>query len=89
MKREFAIVRVKKQVVASWEFPFTHDEVDESPLAGPLDEVLVAKLDAAVGRFPFARRTKDGRRAWTICAPGRGEIDVWFTTASSSRATRR
>jgi hypothetical protein len=83
MIREFSILRVKKQVLASWEFPLTVDEVDESPLAGPFDEVTADRLFRAVGTFPFARRMRDGRKAWAIEAPKRGSMDVWRTSDGS------
>jgi hypothetical protein len=82
MIREFSIVRVKK-ATAAWEFPLSFDELRECPLAGPFDEVLATRLDQALGRFPFARRTRDGRRAWRICAPGRGTVEAWVTSDGS------
>lgn len=78
-EREFTILRAKKQVIG-WEFPLTLEELAESPFAGPFDEVMMRRLDVACGSFPFAQRTHDGRRAWRIATPGRGEIDVWLTS---------
>ena len=82
MHREFAIVRVKAEV-AKWEFPLAWDEVTTSPLAGPFSQLDQLRLDVAVGCFPFARRTGDGRRAWRIRAQGSGEIEVWVTSDGS------
>jgi hypothetical protein len=82
MLREFAIVRVKK-VAAGWEYPIAFDEVRDCPLAGGFDELTKARLDLAIGQFPFARRTGDGRRAWTIEAPSRGSITAWLTSDGS------
>jgi hypothetical protein len=79
--REFSIVRVKSQV-RGWEFPFNLDECVQSPLAGALDDGLSRKLDLACGHLPFARRTHDGRRAWSLMT-SRGELDVWFTSDGS------
>lgn len=83
MIREFAIIRVKRQVLESWEFPLTVDEVDESPLAGPFDQVTADRLYRAIGTFPFARKTRDGRKAWTVAAPKRGELEAWLTSDGS------
>ncbi|MEW5739052.1 MAG: hypothetical protein AB1938_09000 [Myxococcota bacterium] len=80
MYREFSIVRVKKQVLASWEFPLAIDEVEESPLAGPFDELTADRLFRATGAFPFAVRVRDGRKAWSIAAPKRGQLDAWLTS---------
>lgn len=80
--REFAILKVKPAVRQTWEFPVSLDECTESPLAGGLDESLIKAMDRAVGHFPFAQRTHDGRRAWSIFAK-RGELDVWFTSDGS------
>jgi len=82
MHREFSIVRVKAEA-AKWEFPLAWDEVTSSPLAGPFSQLDQLRLDVAVGCFPFARRTGDGRRAWRIRAPGSGEIEVWVTSDGS------
>jgi hypothetical protein len=79
--REFAILKVKSKV-RSWEFPLSLDECADSPLAGPLDEALARQLDQACGHLPFARRTRDGRRAWAVHTP-RGSLDVWFTSDGS------
>lgn len=79
--REFSIVRVKSQV-RGWEFPFNLDECAESPLAGAFDDAMLRRLDVACGHLPFARRSLDGRRAWTLLTP-RGELDVWFTSDGS------
>ena len=78
--RQFAFIRVKKQVLSDWEFPLTHDETSESPIAGSFDAHEMNRIDRAVGRFPFASRTGDGRRAWKIEPPGRGSIEVWLTS---------
>lgn len=83
MVREFALIRVKKQVLQSWEFPLTVDEVDESPLAGPFDRVTADRLYRAIGSFPFARKTGDGRKAWRVSAPKRGELEAWVTSDGS------
>lgn len=68
-----------KRKARNWEFPLSFDEVNESPLAGSFDHATAALLDHALGEFPFARRTGDGRRAWRIAAPARGTIDAWVT----------
>lgn len=83
MIREFALIRVKKHVLSSWEFPLVMDEADESPLAGPFDEVTADRLFRATGHFPFAKKTGDGRRAWRVTAPKRGEMEVWLTSDGS------
>lgn len=80
MVREFAFIRVKKQVLRSWEFPLTVDEVQESPLAGPFDATTAEALYRAIGRFPFARKTGDGRRAWAVQAPRHGDLEAWLTS---------
>ncbi|MBL8938218.1 MAG: hypothetical protein JNM69_26880 [Archangium sp.] len=80
--REFAVLKVKPSVRQTWEFPVSLDECSESPLAGAFDETLLKAMDRAVGHFPFAQRTHDGRRAWSIFAK-RGELDVWFTSDGS------
>jgi hypothetical protein len=82
MYREFSVVRVKKDT-AAWEFPISYDEALECPLAGAFDPQACARLDLALGRFPFARRTGDGRRAWRIHAPGRGLVEAWVTSDGS------
>lgn len=82
MHREFSIVRVKREAT-SWEFPMAWDEVTESPLAGPFSQLDQLRLDVAVGCFPFARRTGDGRRAWRVRMPGSGVIVVWVTSDGS------
>jgi hypothetical protein len=82
MNREFSIVRVKREA-SKWEFPLSWDEVTSSPLAGPFSQLDQLRLDVAVGCFPFARRTGDGRRAWRIAAPGSGVVEVWVTSDGS------
>jgi hypothetical protein len=60
------------------------DEDFGCPLAGPLNDVLQRRIDVAVGLFPFARRTADGRRAWRIEVPGRSSsVEVWLTSDGS------
>ncbi|MFZ5443223.1 MAG: hypothetical protein ACOZQL_24655 [Myxococcota bacterium] len=81
MRREFSIVRVKKQVT-EWEFPLCWDEVPGNPLGAPFSAKEQSWLDVAVGCFPFARRTKDGRRAWRISSSA-GTIEVWVTSDGS------
>ena len=83
MRRQFTISRVRKQVTSSWEFPLTWDEVNESPLAGPFSHLEQRRLDTAIGCFPFARRTGDGRRAWRINSPGSGDVVAWVTSDGS------
>lgn len=83
MYREFAIIRVKKQVLASWEFPLSLDEVEESPLGGPFDELTADRLFRTIGGFPFAARLRDGRKAWDITAPRRGHLEAWLTSDGS------
>ncbi len=78
MHREFSIVRVK-QVAAQWEFPLSWDELETSPLAGPFNQLDQLRLDVAVGCFPGARRTRDGRRAWRISAHA-SVLEAWITS---------
>ncbi len=80
MIREFAFIRLKRHVVEQWEFPITSDEFAESPLGGTFDDVTMKRVDAALSNFPFASRTRDGRRAWTVRAPKGGTLDVWLTS---------
>jgi hypothetical protein len=82
MHREFSIVRVKSEV-AKWEFPLAWDEVTASPLAGPFNQLDQLRIDVAVGCFPNARRTGDGRRAWRVSMQGAGKVDVWVTSDGS------
>lgn len=82
MHREFSIVRVKHEAT-KWEFPMAWDEVTQSPLAGPFSQLDQLRLDVAVGCFPFARRTGDGRRAWRIAGQGSGVLEVWLTSDGS------
>ena len=82
MHREFSIIRVKSEA-AKWEFPLSWDDVDESPLAGPFSQLDQLRFDVAVGCFPFARRTRDGRRAWRIVGHGSGVVEVWITSDGS------
>jgi hypothetical protein len=82
MRREFSIVRVKSEVT-KWEFPLSWDDVEVNPLAGPFSQLDQLRLDVAVGCFPFARRTRDGRRAWRISGPGSGVVEVWITSDGS------
>lgn len=79
MHREFSIVRVKQEAT-KWEYPLSWDEVVHSPLAGPFSQLDQLRLDVAVGCFPFARRTGDGRRAWRIASTGNGTIEVLLTS---------
>lgn len=79
MIRQFSLLRLRKQA-ATWEFPITHDEFLESPLAGPFDEVTMQRLDAALARFPFAERSRSRRRAWNVAAPGGGQVEVWLSS---------
>lgn len=81
MRRQFSIVRVKKQVT-EWEFPLCWDEVPGSPLGAPFSKTEQGWLDVAVGCFPFARRTRDGRRAWRISSSA-GTVEVWVTSDGS------
>jgi hypothetical protein len=80
MQRQFAIVRLKKQSLETWEFPITSDEFRTSPLAGIFDEQTKETLHAAICNFPFSYRTRDGRKAWTVTAPKGGTVDVWLTS---------
>lgn len=80
--REFTLLKVRRPAGARWEFPLSLDECHETPLAGSFDEGQLAALDRAIGHLPFARRTRDGRRAWRI-ATRRGELDVWLTSDGS------
>lgn len=82
MRRQFSIVRVKREAL-KWEFPMAWDEVADSPLAGPFSQLEQQRLDVAVGCFPFARRTGDGRRAWRISSPSAGTLEVWVTSDGS------
>lgn len=82
MHREFSIVRVKSEVT-KWEFPFGWDEVTQSPLAGPFSPLDQLRFDVAVGCYPCARRTRDGRRAWRIQGQGSGLVEVWITSDGS------
>ena len=82
MHREFSIVRVKSEAT-KWEFPLSWDDVDESPMAGPFSQLDQLRFDVAVGCFPFARRTRDGRRAWRIVGQGSGVVEVWITSDGS------
>lgn len=83
MRRQFTISRVRQAVTTSWEFPLAWDEVDESPLAGPFSALEQRRLDTAIGCFPFARRTGDGRKAWRINSPGSGDVVAWVTSDGS------
>lgn len=78
MIRQFSLLRLRKQA-ATWEFPITHDEFLESPLAGPFDELMMKRLDAALAAFPFAERSHAHRRSWNVAAPGGGVVDVWLS----------
>ena len=82
MRREFSIVRVKREVM-QWAFPVSWDDVESNPLAGPFSQLDQLRLDVALGCFPFARRTKDGRRAWRINQQGSGVVEVWLTSDGS------
>jgi len=81
--RQFALLRTKPGLTRDWEFPLSHDEALESPLAGPLTEAQRKRLDVHLGRFPFARRTQDGRKAWRIEVPHRGWLEAWITSDGS------
>jgi hypothetical protein len=83
MNREFSILRVRKSVLQRWVFPITFDEVPGTPLAGPFDEALGARLEQALDTFPTARRTTDRRRAWTVELSDEGNLDVWLTSDGS------
>lgn len=78
MHREFSIVRVKQEA-AQWEFPLSWDELDGSPLAGPFNQLDQLRLDVALGCFPGARRTRDGRRAWRISSHV-SVLEAWITS---------
>jgi hypothetical protein len=80
--REFAVMKVKTSVRRSFEFPVSLDECAASPFVGGLTEGELKAMDRAVGHLPFAERTHDGRRAWSI-PTNRGEIDVWLTSDGS------
>ena len=82
MRREFSIVRVKSEV-SKWAFPLSWDDVEVSPFAGPFNQLDQLRLDVAVGCFPFARRTRDGRRAWRVSGQGSGVVEVWITSDGS------
>lgn len=78
MHREFSIVRVKQEA-AQWEFPLSWDELEASPLAAPFSQLDQLRLDVALGCFPGARRTKDGRRAWRISSHA-SVLEAWITS---------
>lgn len=80
--REFSVLKLRRSVVAEWEFPMSLDECASSPLAGAFDEATLRAFDRRLSQFPFATRTHDGRRAWTIDA-GKGHLDVWLTSDGS------
>lgn len=80
--REFSVVKVKRAVRQSWEFPFSLDECTESPLAGPFSDEQLKAIDQAVGQLPFSERTHDGRRAWAVTTK-HGALDVWLTSDGS------
>ena len=82
MRRQFSIVRVKREAT-KWEFPLCWDEVASCPLGASFSLLEQRRLDTAVGCFPFARRTKDGRRAWRIGSPSAGTVEVWVTSDGS------
>ena len=82
MHREFSIVRVKSEVT-KWEFPLAWDDAVQNPLAGPFNQLDQLRLDVAVGCFPNARRTQDGRRAWRVSMQGSGSVVVWITSDGS------
>lgn len=83
MHRKFAIVRVKPEATA-YEFPLSFDELGDCPLAGPFNQLWATRLDLALGHFPFARRTGDGRRAWLIEPPFSGtSVIAWLTSDGS------
>ena len=82
MRHEFSIVRVKREAM-QWAFPVSWDDVQSNPLAGPFSQLDQLRLDVALGCFPFARRTKDGRRAWRIAGHGSGYVEVWITSDGS------
>lgn len=79
--REFSVLKVKP-AARGWEFPLCLDECDVSPLAGRFSDAELARIDAAVGRLPFVRRTHDGRRAWEL-STARGSVEVWLTSDGS------
>lgn len=78
MHREFSIVRVKQEA-SQWEFPLSWDELEGSPLAGPFNQLDQLRLDVALGCFPGARRTRDGRRAWRISQHS-SVLEAWITS---------
>jgi len=80
--REFSILKVRRSVVAQWEFPMNLDECPGTPLAGAFDDTMLRAFDRRLSQFPFATRTHDGRRAWTISAD-KGHLDVWLTSDGS------
>jgi hypothetical protein len=82
MRRQFSIARMKREAT-QWEFPMSWDEVRSSPLGGAFSMLEQRQLDTAVGCFPFARRTGDGRRAWRISSPSAGTLEVWVTSDGS------
>ena len=82
MHREFSIVRVKSDITRL-QFPLSWDDVEQSPFAGPFSQLDQLRFDVAVGCFPFARRTRDGRRAWRVSGPGSGVVEVWITSDGS------
>jgi hypothetical protein len=82
MRREFSIVRVKRETT-KWAFPISWDDVETNPLAGPFSQLDQLRLDVALGCFPFARRTRDNRRAWRVTAQGGGSAEVWITSDGS------
>lgn len=82
MHREFSIIRVKSEVT-TWDFPLSWDEVEQSPFAGPFNQLDQLRLDVAVGCFPSTRRTRDGRRAWRVSGQGGASIEVWITSDGS------
>ena len=82
MHREFSIVRVKSEVT-KWEFPLAWDEATVAPFAGPFGQLDQLRLDVAIGCFPNARRTQDGRRAWRVSMQGSGSVVMWITSDGS------
>lgn len=83
MHREFSILKAKREAVQRWDFPFTWDVSSDSPLAGPFSTLEQLRLDVALGCFPFARRTRDGRRAWRVKGPGGSSLVAWVTSDGS------
>ncbi|MBL9038203.1 MAG: hypothetical protein JNG84_06815 [Archangium sp.] len=79
MVRQFAIVRVKPQVTR-WEFPVAHDELTESPLAGPLSRRAMATVEQVMDSLPTLRRVDPAQTRWSLARTSWDRVDVWLTS---------